>query len=176
MEWAARHWHSTGSARPPWRPPCEADAAAATLSKAKHQSLTGHARMARRVASLLPFYEYDEARFFRSDDAPERSPRGAGPASCGCPRSSRSASPRRCSHRGSARRHLRSAVHRCLSGALPVQPHRAPAPAARRVPAIVRRRDASPTSTATSPTTSPARTASIVFGYDFYKDCMDARP
>ena len=41
------------------------------LSKAKHKSLTGHARMSRRVASLLPFYEYDEARFFRSDDPPE---------------------------------------------------------------------------------------------------------
>jgi len=41
------------------------------LSKAKHRSLTGHARMSRRVASLLPFYEYDEARFFRSDDPPE---------------------------------------------------------------------------------------------------------
>jgi glutamate-1-semialdehyde 2,1-aminomutase len=41
------------------------------LSKAKHRSLTGHARMARRVASLIPFYEYDEAAFFRSDAAPE---------------------------------------------------------------------------------------------------------
>jgi glutamate-1-semialdehyde 2,1-aminomutase len=34
--------------------------------------------MSRRVASLLPFYEYDEARFFRSDDPPRRSPRSAG--------------------------------------------------------------------------------------------------
>src|SRR5262249_51857647 len=41
------------------------------LSKAKHKSLTGHARMSRRVAALLPFYEYDETRFFCSDDAPE---------------------------------------------------------------------------------------------------------
>ncbi len=41
------------------------------LSKAKHRSLTGHARMARRIASLIPFYEYDEARFFRSDNPPE---------------------------------------------------------------------------------------------------------
>jgi glutamate-1-semialdehyde 2,1-aminomutase len=42
-----------------------------TLSLAKHPSLRGHARMARRVAPLMPFYEYDEAQFFRSDDAPE---------------------------------------------------------------------------------------------------------
>src|SRR5262249_60972509 len=41
------------------------------LSKAKHRTLTGHARMARRVAALVPFYDYDENRFFCSDDAPE---------------------------------------------------------------------------------------------------------
>jgi glutamate-1-semialdehyde 2,1-aminomutase len=41
------------------------------LSRAKHRSLTGHARLARRLASLIPFYEYDEHRFFRSDDPPE---------------------------------------------------------------------------------------------------------
>src|SRR6516162_5279047 len=42
-----------------------------TLSKSKHRSLTGHARLARRLAALVPFYEYDERRFFRADDAPE---------------------------------------------------------------------------------------------------------
>jgi len=41
------------------------------LSKSKHRSLTGHARLARRLAALVPFYEYDERRFFRADDAPE---------------------------------------------------------------------------------------------------------
>ena len=41
------------------------------LSKAKHRSLTGHARMARRIAAMVPFYEYDERRFFRADDAPD---------------------------------------------------------------------------------------------------------
>jgi len=41
------------------------------LSRAKHRSVTGHARIARRVAALIPFYEYDENRFFRSDDPPE---------------------------------------------------------------------------------------------------------
>src|SRR3984885_12910321 len=40
------------------------------LSRAKHRSLTGHARMSRRLASLVPFYEYDEEHFFRVDDAP----------------------------------------------------------------------------------------------------------
>jgi len=41
------------------------------LSKAKHPSLRGHSRWARRVAAQVPFYEYDDARFFRSDDAPD---------------------------------------------------------------------------------------------------------
>ena len=41
------------------------------LSRAKHRSLTGHSKMARRFAALVPFYEYDEGRFFRADDAPD---------------------------------------------------------------------------------------------------------
>ena len=40
------------------------------LSHAKHRSLAGHARIARRLAAFVPFYEYDEARFFCSDGAP----------------------------------------------------------------------------------------------------------
>lgn len=40
------------------------------LSLAKHRSLTGHSRMARRIAALIPFYDFDEDGFFRSDDAP----------------------------------------------------------------------------------------------------------
>jgi glutamate-1-semialdehyde 2,1-aminomutase len=40
------------------------------LSKAKHRSLAGHSRMARRFASLVPFYAYDEEQFFCSDDPP----------------------------------------------------------------------------------------------------------
>ncbi|HTV79272.1 MAG TPA: aminotransferase class III-fold pyridoxal phosphate-dependent enzyme [Steroidobacteraceae bacterium] len=41
------------------------------LSAAKHRSLAGHARWSRRIARLLPFYEYPEGRFFRADEAPE---------------------------------------------------------------------------------------------------------
>ena len=41
------------------------------LSKAKHRSLSGHSRIARRIAALVPFYEYEEVWFFRSDGAPE---------------------------------------------------------------------------------------------------------
>jgi glutamate-1-semialdehyde 2,1-aminomutase len=41
------------------------------LSRAKHRSLAGHARLGRLLARLVPHYEYDDARFFRADDAPE---------------------------------------------------------------------------------------------------------
>ena len=40
------------------------------LSQAKHPSLTGHSRMAKRVAGMIPGYTYDEAAFFASDDPP----------------------------------------------------------------------------------------------------------
>jgi len=41
------------------------------LSAAKHRSAAGHPRLARRVAALVPAYEYDEAAFFCADGAPE---------------------------------------------------------------------------------------------------------
>ncbi len=40
------------------------------LSQAKHRSLAGHSRIARRLAALMPFYSYDDTAFFCSDDAP----------------------------------------------------------------------------------------------------------
>jgi glutamate-1-semialdehyde 2,1-aminomutase len=40
------------------------------LSRAKHRSLAGHSRIGRWIASLVPFYEYDESNFFNADDAP----------------------------------------------------------------------------------------------------------
>ena len=41
------------------------------LSRAKHPSLTGHARMARRIARAIPAYAYDSRQFFRADDPAE---------------------------------------------------------------------------------------------------------
>src|SRR5262245_7090134 len=40
------------------------------LSRAKHPSLQGHAQWSKRIARWVPFYEYDEDRFFDSDGAP----------------------------------------------------------------------------------------------------------
>lgn len=39
------------------------------LSAAKHRSLAGHSRLSRRLAALVPRYAYDDAQFFRADDA-----------------------------------------------------------------------------------------------------------
>jgi len=40
------------------------------LSRAKHRSLQGHPRISRFLAKLVPFYEYGDETFFRSDGAP----------------------------------------------------------------------------------------------------------
>jgi glutamate-1-semialdehyde 2,1-aminomutase len=40
------------------------------LSRAKHRSLAGHSRIAKRLAALVPGYAYDETAFFSSDGAP----------------------------------------------------------------------------------------------------------
>ncbi|MCX7863699.1 MAG: aminotransferase class III-fold pyridoxal phosphate-dependent enzyme, partial [Novosphingobium sp.] len=41
------------------------------LSLAKHPSLAGHVRLARRLARLTPAYEFGWHEFFRADDPPE---------------------------------------------------------------------------------------------------------
>jgi len=41
------------------------------LSKAKHPSLAGHSRMAKRVARLIPFYSFHQDSFFKVDRAPD---------------------------------------------------------------------------------------------------------
>jgi glutamate-1-semialdehyde 2,1-aminomutase len=40
------------------------------LSRAKHPSLRGHAKLSRRMARLVPFYEYPASELFRVDNAP----------------------------------------------------------------------------------------------------------
>ena len=40
------------------------------LSQAKHRSLAGHSKLSRRIARLIPFYDFGPDEFFRSDGAP----------------------------------------------------------------------------------------------------------
>ena len=55
------------------------DDAADAVARRSTRRCAGTRKMSRFVAKLVPFYEYDEARFFRSDGAPddvaERAPR-----------------------------------------------------------------------------------------------------
>ncbi len=41
------------------------------LSRAKHRSLTGHSKMSKMVARMVPHYEFDIDEFFCSDGAPK---------------------------------------------------------------------------------------------------------
>src|SRR3954471_15075239 len=41
------------------------------LSRAKHRSLSGHSKMSKMVARLVPHYEFDIGEFFGSDGAPD---------------------------------------------------------------------------------------------------------
>lgn len=42
------------------------------LSRAKHPSLRGHSKWSRRIASLIRSFDYNEEQFFRSDEAPDQ--------------------------------------------------------------------------------------------------------
>ena len=39
------------------------------LSRAKHPSIAGHAKLSRRIAAQVPFVSYDEQKFFACDGA-----------------------------------------------------------------------------------------------------------
>jgi hypothetical protein len=129
------------------------------LSRAKHRSLAGHARMARRVAALIPGYAYDEASFFAAMAPPRWCRRSAAPAFTGWPRCTPALADQRRHDRRCARAVVRPAVHRPLPGAVPVQPLSAPAPEARRLRAAPKA-SRSRTWTATASSTSPAPMAS----------------
>jgi glutamate-1-semialdehyde 2,1-aminomutase len=143
------------------------------LSRAKHRSLTGHSRMARRFASLVPFYEYDDATFFRRIRRP--------PSGC-----------------GAAQRFMRLAQLLTLPGQTNALPKPRVSPARSRI-WISPRAIGCPSSSADTfaATSRPARSCKSsggvmvtdldgnqyydvtgsygvnVFGYDFYKGCIE---
>ena len=131
------------------------------LSHAKHRSVTGHARMARRLARLIPFYEYGEDRVFKVDDAPQGI---AGLRRAGFMRLAAALTDafpqKRRSDRGGDRGHFRSAVHQPLPRSVPIQPLRSPALQGRRFRVVLLRRHVDRSGRQPSSTTSPAPTAS----------------
>jgi glutamate-1-semialdehyde 2,1-aminomutase len=143
------------------------------LSLAKHPSLAGHARMARRVARLVPFYEHDESRFFGSDGAPPEIADRRRTGFFELARSLRERSPE------TAR--LTAEVEGGISDVQFTADHRVPFPYSR----YVRRHLPSGVFAGSSSgvmvtdldgNASYDLTGSYgmnLFGYDFYKDCID---
>ena len=65
------------------------------LSRAKHRSLTGHSKMSKLVARLMPYYEFDIDDFFSLRRRAGRMSRcSARTASSGSPASTRNVTPR----------------------------------------------------------------------------------
>jgi glutamate-1-semialdehyde 2,1-aminomutase len=54
----------------PWDLAARRMPARLALSRAKHASFAGHAQLARRIARVIPHYEYGDDRVFASDGAP----------------------------------------------------------------------------------------------------------
>ena len=144
------------------------------LSRAKHPSLAGHPRMAKRLAKLVPFYEFSDERFFTSDEAPAET------AAC-----------RRAGFDGLARR-LRSQAPETIRRSAALEDgisdlqftsrHRVPFQYSRfvrqhlKVGALIER-SADVRVTNPDGTDYYDLTGSYgvnLFGYDFYKTCIDA--
>ncbi len=130
------------------------------LSRAKHRSLAGHARMARRVARLVPYYGFEDERFFAADDAP---PEIAARRQAAFRTLSASLQSRFAMSAGMTADVLDDlpdlAVHQRLPGAVPFSALRPPASQGRRVPAGSSGVQVTDLDGNTS-TTSPGRTAS----------------
>ena len=161
-----------------WRVAGQAEGAGSSCRAPSTARCAGHARMARRIAALVPLYEYDERALLPLRRCARRGRRAA-------PRRLRAAGRAATRERYRARRaqltdgdasgHLRPAVHRRLPRAVPVQPLRAPAPARRRVRAS-RRRACTVTDLDGNAFYDLTGSYGVnLFGNDFYKECMRAR-
>ena len=145
------------------------------LSRAKHRSLTGHARISRRLAGLVPFYSYGEHEFFASDGAPQdvaasrrARARDGSRATIATITRTRSRSPNGSSRVSpTSRSRTRTA---CRSNIATTCASTCAWRASSRNPPTC----GSKTPTATGRTTSRGSYGVNVFGYDFYKDCIDA--
>ena len=143
------------------------------LSRAKHRSLTGHARMAKRAAALVPFYEYDDETVFRADAAPEAivAARRAGLAALSALYATRFARTVRAT----------AALRECVSDLQFVDAYRVPFQFRRLVSdtlsaGSVLERSSGVTVTDLDGNTFYDLTGSYgvnLLGYDFYKSCLD---
>ena len=124
------------------------------------------------MARQVPFYEYDEAQFFRSDDAPSEIAERRRAGFMRLAEIYRAAVPSHgAGHRRRRGRHLRSPVHRELPGAISVSAIGTSAPARRCLRAILLRCEGH--GPGRQRAVRPHRSYGVnVFGYDFYKECI----
>jgi glutamate-1-semialdehyde 2,1-aminomutase len=144
------------------------------LSMAKPRSLQGHARVSRRLAKLVPFYEYGEEEFFIADRAPAEI---AARRQCGFARLARCLR-----ERAPATVAMGEALEDGLPDLLFTRTYRVPFQFARYVKkhltvSSVARETEGVMIKDLDGNASYDLTGSYgtnVFGYDFYKECIDA--
>ncbi|MDQ8728451.1 aminotransferase class III-fold pyridoxal phosphate-dependent enzyme [Bradyrhizobium sp. LHD-71] len=142
------------------------------LSQAKHRSLAGHSKLSRRIARLVPFYEFDTDEFFNSDGAP--------PEIAGRRRNAFFELARQCRERFAKGRQMTADVSKAISDLQFVETYRVPFQYSR----LVREHlgagtfvesSAGVTLTDLDGNVFYDLTGSYgvnIFGYDFYKDCI----
>lgn len=143
------------------------------LSRAKHGSLAGHVRLSRRLARLIPFYEFDQAQFFRSDGA---SPDLAERRKAGFDQLARDYT-----ERFSVTRRLKSEIREVLSDLQFTDAYRVPYQYSRLVrerlgSSVLLQSSDGVTLTDVDGNTFYDLAGSYgvnVFGFDFYKDCIE---
>jgi glutamate-1-semialdehyde 2,1-aminomutase len=144
------------------------------LSRAKHWSVQGHARLSQRLAKLVPFYEYGDERFFFSDGAP---PDIAARRTCGFKRLAQLLQ-ERAPHTIAFGETLESDI----SDLLFTKTYRVPFQYARYVKTHLKTGSLATESSSVFITDLDGNVAydltgsygTNVFGYDFYKECVDA--
>jgi len=144
------------------------------LSRAKHPSLRGHAKWSRRIARLIPYFEYTGDAFFRSDLAPAEVGTQRRQALEGLRARLASASPATCK--------FSQSLEADLSDVRFTSQYRVPFPYRRALPREFRFGSIVTESRGTQlrdldGTWRHDLSGSYgvnVFGYDFYKDCLKA--
>jgi glutamate-1-semialdehyde 2,1-aminomutase len=143
------------------------------LSRAKHPSLRGHARWSRRMARQVPAYSFDHAQFFASDGAPaaiaERRRAGLSRLTQSCA----AKSPKSLAYTAT--------LENSLSDVSFTSAYRVPFPYRERLPRVLRQATVIEESAGVrirdlDGTWRYDLTGSYgvnVFGYDFYKECIE---
>ncbi|NCP64628.1 MAG: aminotransferase class III-fold pyridoxal phosphate-dependent enzyme [Paraglaciecola sp.] len=143
------------------------------LSRAKHPSLRGHSKWSRRVARFIPYFSYDGEHFFASDGAPPHIVDQRRQALHALQQSMEATSPRTLAYA--------SAIENSISDVRFTSHYRIPFPYRQQLPQVFRLGSIAQESQGSKIKDLDGNwrydlSGSYgvnVFGYDFYKTCMD---